>query len=98
MKRNMVPIVVLAFTLSMIFAGVSMAADPGNSVSGTVKNIDMASNILTVQTSEGTELAYSVDSQTKIVLNGQPGTLADLKAGQYVKIEAKGKKAVTIMA
>lgn|SRR5512147_675371 len=98
MKRNVVPIVVFAFALSMIFVGVSVPADPGNSVSAIVKNIDLAGSTLTVQTPEGIELAYSVDSRTKIVLNGQPGTLADLKAGQSVQIEAKGRKAVTILA
>ncbi|HKZ43195.1 MAG TPA: hypothetical protein VJ044_19715 [Candidatus Hodarchaeales archaeon] len=49
MKKNMVPIVVLALTLSIVFAGVTMAADPGNSVSGTVKNVDVASSTLVVQ-------------------------------------------------
>ncbi len=85
-------VVVLGLTLSMM----TVAANREQIVSGTIKKVDIPSNMLTVETLEGNQLTYSVDPQTKITLHGRPSALPDLKIGQNVTVAASQGIAVFI--
>jgi hypothetical protein len=57
-------------------------------INGTVTAVDAAQSTVTVKTKKADE-TFKIDETTKITLKKKPATIADLKAGQTVKITAK---------
>ena len=75
--------------------GTSNAMDQ-KKYSGTITQVDERVGALTIKTSEGQEMKFSVDNSTKINFTGASGRLSGLKTGQQVVVEAKADKAVSI--
>lgn len=67
-------------------------------VTGTIAKIDTVRNTVTLVGADSKEVTYPVDSAAKIMVEGRDAGLADLKAGQPVTAEVKGKKIVSIQA
>ena len=70
---------------------VSATATPSiNSTSGTVKSVDAGEIML------DTGSKFSINSKTTILVKGEKGTSADVKAGAAVKVKHAGSAAVKI--
>jgi Cu/Ag efflux protein CusF len=68
-------------------------------VDATILQVDATTNSVTVQTTDQRKGALTVDSQTKITVNGKKAKLSDLKEGQQAKIAFnKQGKALSIDA
>jgi hypothetical protein len=67
---------------------------------GTVSSVDSASGKLVVSLKNGQSLDVHADSNTKIVVNGEAASLADIQAGAEVHVEydAQGMVAYSIEA
>jgi Cu/Ag efflux protein CusF len=67
-------------------------------VMGTISKVDASSNSLTLKSDDDKERSFTVDSAAKITLDGKSATLADLKAGQKVTVNADTNNASSISA
>jgi hypothetical protein len=65
-------------------------------VSGTISSIDLANNTVTIKGADSKEITYTVDAAAKISISGKDGSLGDLKKGDSVTAEVRGKKLVSI--
>lgn len=63
---------------------------------GTIQKVDSIGNNVTIQTDNNEQETLSMDASTKIHMNGQAATVADLKPGQRVDITMDGQKAVSV--
>ena len=93
----------LAFIVMISFAIPALAnaeevskVSKDDKITGTIRNIDAASNSLTLETAQGVKATFTVDTQTTIQVDGKTCNMADLKVGQTVTVEAHGGKALTI--
>ncbi|HEY8459422.1 MAG TPA: DUF5666 domain-containing protein [Blastocatellia bacterium] len=57
-------------------------------VSGEVVSVDSAQKEVTIKDGSGSEVKIAVNDSTKLTKGGQTVTLADLKAGDKVTVEA----------
>jgi hypothetical protein len=101
MKRKLAQ--ALAVLLIFAFAVPVLANDSASSpkqmqMMGTIKNVDTASNTVTVEDKTAKEMTYNVDQATAITVGGEKVTLADLKVGQAVKVSVSGNRALSIEA
>jgi hypothetical protein len=97
MGRTLVAALIFLVILSLVSSVITVAADKEIMINGTITKVDIPSNKLTVETLEGNQHTYSIDSQTKITFHGKPSALPDLKIGQNVTVETNGGRAVFIM-
>jgi hypothetical protein len=99
MKKTLAPLLALAllFGLALTVVATESAAD-SKAMSCTIKNVDIASNTVTVANLQAKEATYNVDQTTKITIGGKAGSLGDLKVGQPVKLKVNGTTALSIEA
>src|SRR5262245_26826676 len=100
MKRTLaqvLAVVVVIFAFALPVVANDSASSPKQMV-GTIKNVDTASNTVTVEDKAAKEMTYNVDQATAIIVDGQKVTLADLKVGQAVKLRVSGNRALSIEA
>jgi len=71
-------------------------ADATESISGIVKNLDSATNQVTVMTPDQKEVIFTVDAKTKVTKGDQPSSPSELKQGQQVKAEVQDSRAISI--
>ena len=93
----MLAFLVVGFTLTAVGDDLTKP----QKLSATIKNIETVTDsvaLVTLETSDTKETTYTVDSETKIRVNGKEGTVADLKTGQTVTAEAMGTKLIAIEA
>lgn len=98
-RKGILTVVTLAAVL-LVFSSATLAeeASQTHQITATIAKIDSAKSTVTLVGSDSKEVTYSVDSAAKISVQGKDGALADLKAGQMVTAEVKGKKIVSIQA
>ena len=84
MKKTLAPLLALAllFGLALTVVADESAAD-SKAMSCTIKNVDIASNTVTVANLQAKAATYNVDQTTKITIGGKVGSLSDLKVGQH---------------
>lgn len=70
----------------------------GTPMEGTIKDIDTARSILTMEKSGGTDMVLSLKSNVKIYVDGKSVLLSDLAVGQPVKVYVAGTEIVKIEA
>ena len=70
----------------------------GDSVEGTIKEIDLIRSLLTIKASDNKEKAYNIKNQTKVYIDGKAATLYELTVGQSVKLAVSGTDAERIDA
>ena len=99
MKKTLAPLLALALILGFALTVVANeSAANSKEMSCTIKNVDFASNTVTVANVQAKEATYTVDQTTKITIGGKAGSLGDLKVGQSVKLKVNGNKALSIEA
>ncbi|MCR4431268.1 MAG: S-layer homology domain-containing protein [Tepidanaerobacteraceae bacterium] len=81
-----------------VLSGASTATAEGTPVEGTIKDIDAAGNMLTVERTGGTDMVLTVKSSTKVYVDGKSVLLSDLAAGQPVKVYVAGADVTRIEA
>jgi hypothetical protein len=64
--------------------------------SGTISDVDTATNSLTLRTSDGQEKKFKANASSKVNLGSMGTKFSDLKEGQHVTITAKGDAIVSI--
>jgi len=62
----------------------------GNTVDGTIKEINLTKSTVTVITNDNKERTYNIKSQTKVYIDGTAATLYQLSAGQPVILTVSG--------
>jgi hypothetical protein len=76
--------------IGLMFSGRALAC---NSTSGEVQQIDASQNLLVMQKSgccpesKDAQTTFALKKETKILVNGKPAKLADLRAGDKVKVD-----------
>ena len=100
-KRALVGTLAMLFMLSVAFTAVAQETTKAKgvqlqTVSGTIKELDGTTNTVTVETPDMKQMSFAVDSETKVTVGGQEGSLADLKAGQLIIAELQGNKARSV--
>ncbi len=76
-----------------------LAAPKTEHVMGTISKVDAINNSLTLKKSDNNqEQSFTLDSAAKVTLDGKSATLADLKAGQKVTVQADSSKATSVSA
>ncbi|AYO29523.1 S-layer homology domain-containing protein [Biomaibacter acetigenes] len=70
----------------------------GTPMEGTIKDIDTARSILTMEKSGGTDIVLSLKNNVKINVDGKTALLSDLAVGQPVKVYVIGTDIVKIEA
>jgi hypothetical protein len=70
----------------------------GTPMEGTIKDIDTARSILTMEKSGGTDIVLSLKNNVKIYVDGKTALLSDLAVGQPVKVYVAGTEIVKIEA
>ncbi len=89
----------VALGLLLLSAGISHAGvprgkthkPPPKTVYTAIASIDTKAMTITVEPKNSTATAtrtYKISSRTQVTVNGQPGTLADLKPGLQIRIGA----------
>src|SRR5262249_25333805 len=70
-----------------LFAGTALAAD----IRGVIAKVDLKQNELVVEAltrrARGLTFVFHLDDRTTVRLNGEPGKLPDLAAGQRVRVD-----------
>lgn len=62
----------------------------GNTVEGTIKEVNLIRSTLTIKTNDGKERTYDIKNQTKVYIDGTAATLYQLSSGQSVKLVVSG--------
>ena len=94
MKR--VILLITVFFALTIFSQVSVSVvTAANMLSGKIKDVDIQEQSLVIGLKEQDKVVY-LDSQTKIVKNGQSASLANLKVGMLVSINTITKDGETL--
>jgi Cu/Ag efflux protein CusF len=98
-RKGILTVVTLAAVL-LVFSAAALAEEAAQTqqITATIAKIDSAKSTLTLVGSDSKEVTYSVDAAARISVQGKDGALADLKAGQVVTAEVKGRKIVSIQA
>jgi len=65
-------------------------------VAGTISKVDATS--LTIKKTDNSEQTFKVDAATKVTLGGKESTLANLKTGMKVTVQAETDKALSVSA
>jgi Cu/Ag efflux protein CusF len=107
MKKTLVPMLAVVAMLSLaltLFASQeprpqARPEDAPQLVSATIKQVDTTGSTVMVETADKQQGTFTVDSQTKMTVNGKNAKLSDLKEGQQVKIAFNSEgKALSIDA
>lgn len=80
-----------------VFSGTATTTD-GSAVEGTIKDIDTARSILTMEKTGGTDMVLTVKSSVKVYVDGKSALLSDLAVGQPVKVYVTGTDVTRIEA
>ncbi|HHW01779.1 MAG TPA: S-layer homology domain-containing protein [Thermoanaerobacterales bacterium] len=67
-------------------------------IEGTIKDIDIARNVLTVEKTGGTDMVLTLKSGAGIYVDGRSALLSDLAVGQPAKVYVTGAEIVKIEA
>jgi hypothetical protein len=100
-KKTSVGALAMLFMLSLAFIAVAQETTKlegvqSQIISGTIKELDGNTNTVTLETPNNEEMSFAVDSETKVTVGGQAGSLADLRAGQLITAELHGSKAKSV--
>ncbi|MEW5977714.1 MAG: hypothetical protein AB1898_18120 [Acidobacteriota bacterium] len=102
MKKLMLPVFAALVAMALVIP--ALAAEGGQkggeaqNISGKIAQVDLATNTVTIQMSDGQLASVQIDSSTQVTVGGKKASAADLKDGQSVNVRVKGGKAVSIDA
>ena len=93
----------LLLSVPIVAAAAQTGSSPGASakgqdVAGTISKVDAIGNSLTIKKADNQEQTFKLDAATKVTLDGKPSTVANLKSGQKVKVQAEMDKALSVDA
>jgi hypothetical protein len=89
MKKYILPMLLVLFVAAMGNIGLAQegAGQDLKSLSGKISQVDAGKGLFEVKDASGNAQAITVTPQTKMIKDGKPISLSDLKAGDTVSVE-----------
>lgn len=102
MTRSMIMVLigmaVMTLGMTALAQETTLEASKVETVAGTLKAIDTATNMLTITNAEAMDVNYTITAETKIMVDAKEAKVEELKAGQMVKVELKDGAVVAVHA
>jgi hypothetical protein len=103
-KRKVSLSLLLMLFLTTVLATAFVAHEDTNGLAapseiiGSIKRVSVNFRLLAIETPEQSEMTISIETDTKITVDGKAGRLQDLKEGQRIKATLRddSSKALTI--